>query len=413
MLVKKWVRNVTPTPTPMPKIDWLPARLVKASDRWYISYYAYCPKKGTRRKFRETFNLNRIHNLQKRERRAIHLIELLNWWVDSGNDPVDFSERAAIVAQQKATKVASISLVEGVELVLQLKEADLRKATMNSYRSVARLFLDFAERKGWSNIDCQQFSKAYAAAYMDSCVIERKLSATSYNNNIRQLRAIFSVLEEKGYVESNVWQELKYKRPGEKLRRNFSHNEARVVINHIRENDDVLFLALLLQYCCFLRPSEMIRLRIGNINMEVGVIFVDHSQSKTGHSRTVTIPDDFLPFFPTYFEQYPDDYFLFGLNLQPHRSKQAGHSSLYKRHQKIIKLLHSKGELADIKGLQWYSWKDTGITDLADYMDIMSIADQAGHHSPTMTLKYRHKKKINRKIKEGFRNDLIKKKPGE
>ncbi len=50
-----------------------PPRVVRASDRWYISFYA-SDEQGERKKYRPTFNLSRIHNLKEREARAQEIV---------------------------------------------------------------------------------------------------------------------------------------------------------------------------------------------------------------------------------------------------------------------------------------------------------------------------------------------------
>ncbi len=78
-----------------------------------------------------------------------------------------------------------------------------------------------------------------------------------------------------------------------------------------------------------------------------------------------------------------------------------------KKHRDILRKLKENGSLNDITGLQWYSWKDTGITDALDDIPLLAVQDQAGHSTPEMTLLYRHKKLINKKIQEGFKNRVI------
>jgi hypothetical protein len=68
---------------------------------------------------------------------------------------------------------------------------------------------------------------------------------------------------------------------------------------------------------------------------------------------------------------------------------------MYRLHKGILEDLQREGALGDIAGLQWYSWKDTGITEALEQVPILHVQDQAGHHSPEMTLKYRHKKRKN------------------
>lgn len=390
---------------------WEPAQLVKASDRWYIKFYAFDERQCRRRKVKLTFNLNRIIDLRLRQRRAVKLVALLNFWMEAGRSPFAFSEKEALAIQHRSQASShSLSVADAVDMVLKLKAADLRPDSMRSYNSIASMFLKFAASRGWDLIDVGQFSAAYAAAYLDDCVIRRKVSATTYNNNLRHMRAVFSVLVDREYLQHNPWKRLQFKRVGEKKRRNFRPDEAAVVVDYLYQNDKVLFLALLLQYACFIRPSELLRLRFENINIKKGIVVVEQAQAKTHKVRVATIPDDFLLLLPfDYLQQYPSHYLIFGKQLKPHRSKAAGKGSMYRRHQKVLNRLKEEHKLKDIDGLTWYSWKDTGITDALDYLPILSVQDQAGHSSPTMTLKYRHRRPVNEKIKTEFKNRILKK----
>lgn len=77
------------------------------------------------------------------------------------------------------------------------------------------------------------------------------------------------------------------------------------------------------------------------------------------------------------------------------------------RHKNVLTHLYNTGQLKNINGLTLYSWKDTGITDALEQMSILSVQDQAGHTTPGMTLKYRHKRRINDQIRKDFPGKLL------
>jgi len=64
------------------------------------------------------------------------------------------------------------------------------------------------------------------------------------------------------------------------------------------------------------------------------------------------------------------------------------------------------GELKNIAGLTWYSWKDTGITDALEDLPLMAVRDQAGHSDAKMTLKYYHKARVNKGMQR-LKNRLV------
>jgi integrase len=194
----------------------------------------------------------------------------------------------------------------------------------------------------------------------------------------------------------------------EKKRRAFSKQEARIVIKAIRKDSQLLFYGLLFEYCCFLRPSEIVKLTGGDIDIDQGIITIPSSKGKTKKTRYATIPNAFLDYFDkSFFKKIPRHAYIFGAGFIPAQSKPCNNNTMGKRHKRILERLKNEGILKDISGLQWYSWKDTGITDALENVAILAVQDQAGHHSPEMTLKYRHKKKINRALQDGFKNEII------
>ena len=62
-----------------------------------------------------------------------------------------------------------------------------------------------------------------------------------------------------------------------------------------------------------------------------------------------------------------------------------------------------KGLLEDIKGIEWYSWKDTGITDALKQMNPEYVRQQTDHQKYETLLKYNHAGIVN----EGMKNFKI------
>lgn len=116
---------------------------------------------------------------------------------------------------------------------------------------------------------------------------------------------------------------------------------------------------------CFIRPIELRRLRFYMISLREGVIRLSPAETKNREADNVTIPNVLIPFLRAFrLEQWNSRWLIFGERVQPHPSHCCGHNTMNLRHSNILKALHKKGALADITGLSFYSWKDTGAMDL-------------------------------------------------
>jgi len=392
---------------------WEPPRLVKGNNRWYIVLYAINDITKLRERFRFTFNLNRIKDVPTREKRGQEIVDKLTWWLEQGR-PISLFEEGKVpnsaLLESQQDHLGKTNVVEAVDYILQLKSKTTRKDTMRSYGSTAKFFILYLRKHRWDRLEVNAITRRHAAGYMDSCLVDRDLGAYAYNNNLRYMRAIFNELVRKEYIDASPFTEIPYMDKPEKQRRNFTPREARLVITRIREESQLLFYALLLEYCCFMRPSEIMRLMREDIDLENGMVTIPSSKAKTKKTRYVTIPADFLHYFdPVFIDRIPMKFYVFGEGFKPGRPKPCNKNTMGKRHRRILLRMQKEGLLVDISGLHWYSWKDTGITDALemDDMNILAVQDQAGHHTPDMTLKYRHKKKVNKRIKDRFKNNLL------
>lgn len=390
-----------------------PATLIQGKSAWYICFYAASQESDEPTRYRVTFNINRIKDPKDRKLRGEELAAKINWWIRKGFRPWMFDERKVPFdfdqpEQEKRNALGKTNVIEALEFIRDVKEKTGARDTARTYRSQTNLLIDFLHAKKVHRITISDFTRNLAMAYMDHRATIQHVSNTTYNNTITNLRVMFNALVDREYIDHNPFSEVPKKKPSEKIRRPFTDREAVIVISRIRKECPLLFYALLLEYACFIRPSEIISMRFKDIDLKSGIVTLKR-HTKNKKSRYVTIPDDFLEFFRVdFFKKYPDHYFIFGDKLEAHPNKHCGNGTLYRKHKKILDDLKATGALDDIIGLQFYSWKDTGITYALEEMKLLAVQDQAGHSTPQMTLKYRKKPKINIEIKEGFRNKLIK-----
>jgi len=389
-----------------------PARLVQGKARWYIIFNASSEKSNLLERYRPTFSLNRIKCLHTRLKRGEELTQKINWWLEKGYEPWLFDEKKVpFNFLQAGTVKKSIfqqtNVIEALEYIKEVKSKGLARHTARSYRSHTNILIRFLQKKKYASIAINDFSKNLAMQFLDYRLTADNVSHTTYNNIITNLRVIFYALVEREYLEQNPFSKIKKKKPSEKIRRPFSDGEAAIMIDEIRKESKILFYALLLEYTCFIRPAEIRGLRFADIDLKSGVVSI-RNHTKKKESRFATIPTDFLAFFDEkFFIKYPAHYLIFGNLLRPHATKPCGDHTFNNKHKKILHRLLKSGILKDITGLQFYSWKDTGITYALEKMKILAVQDQAGHSTPSMTLKYRKKPKENEEIREGFTNKLI------
>lgn len=374
-------------------LKFMPAQLVKGKSRWYIKFRQTNPTTGGRQLFRKTFDLNRIENKNQRLKKAREIInELNNVLLPLGYPFDDVTNLSKLTTIEKALNKA-----------LEIKCKNKRRTTIHSYESIHRIFTQWLKKKNFDKLNISDFKRRHAIAFMDYVLFERDVCNTTFNNYLRDLRGLFSELRRREYISNNCFEEVPYLPKTPKKRRNFTPEEVKIVLGAIKSNPDNywLFRGVLLQYYGFIRPVEMRRLRFSDFDLKRGTIYLSGQKTKSKKERTVTIPTSVLHYFQDEtFTSYPSHYFVFGKGFFPDPHKSCGHETMNRLQKRILLKLYKEGILDNIEGLSWYSWKDTGITDSTDHLNIKDVQAQAGHHSLEETMKYIHAHKVNK----GMRN---------
>ena len=371
-------------------------RLIRGK-RWKIQFFEYDTETGEEVPRFQEFNLNSISDLIVREEVAKCLLSNL--------------EKFARFTDRKRT---GPNVTEAIQHAISIKKKLPRAVSFSTYRTVQNLFFSWLKQTGYGELPIKSFTRKHAAEFWDT-VTDKRLKGRTLNNYLVGISALWTVLIKREVADKNPFELIDHVRNGEKKRRPFTDDERVCVAKWAEEHDYWLFRGILLQYFCYIRPSELNRLKFKHFNFSEGSVTVTEDNAKTYKTRVATIPKSVLKYFVDgRFERYPANFYLFGMpdergrggGVQP-APRPAEKMRMYKRHYKLLKRLHEQGLLADIEGLSWYSWKDTGITKrLNNENYLLPTRDQAGHENINTTMIYRHKNRINEAY-QNMPNDLF------
>ncbi len=360
-------------------LSYKPPRLVTGKSCWYVSFYAFDPVLDRLREKR--IKLNHINPVSVRRMYANELIKRLNekligaWspWIESENSNAYkyFSEVCERFRQL---------------LSRQLNSGEIRPESFSSYTSYLKNIEAYNEEKGGIRY-IYQFDQAYLMRFLDHIYIDRQNTAQTRNNYLGFLRLFSGYLVEHQYVKSKPTDGIT------RIGRKNMQKKQRTVIpeavllsigNYLRNKNVYMLLACQVLYGCMIRPKEMARLKIRDINLKKSTILVDAEVSKNRNSAVVTIPDYLKELFLELdIDKYPCDYFLFSEGCKP------GAKFREEKQFRDYWNNHVKKDLELPDAYKFYSLKDTGITDLfRNGIDSLSIRDQARHYNISITDTY-------------------------
>lgn len=401
-------------------VQFIPPRLVKAIQGWYVIFYTPHPVTQDLQRHRISYNLGRIKKKRDRQARADAIMEAIEEllpvgypWI--GGDTVYEVDRFIALHRKMQAATASYkaekSVLECLLFVTDVKCQSDRYDTVRTYRNASVRIQEFLKQNGLEHLPVTQFGPQHAMSYLDSVRI--RVGNNTYNNYRGQAIVLFNAMRDRGMIEDNPFLATKKVPAKKKGRRPFSPEEAAVVLTHLYETDYWLFMLVLLHLGEWCRKTEAHRLRFDRFNLRDGLLMMTDEDTKNRKESVVTIPREFLPFFlDERFTRWPTNYLLFGAGGQPHPSRPAGYGTLRRRHRIALQRLHDQGMLHDITGLTLYSWKDTGMTWMSQHLTPFQLRDHARHHSLDVSLRYYHGQKIIPEIRDAhlpFLQDAIEK----
>lgn len=389
-------------------VEHIPPRLVEAKQGWYFVFYQVHPVSGELERHRKSFNIGRIKPLKARRERVKEIITFLDElmkvgypWVN-GRLVYEIHKFIAAFKIKPAVDVVQFSAeAKAADVIRETAEIcsrGLRETTSRTYISRAKLFTDWLEAKGLADCPISDIRTPQVQAYLDD--VRLRVNNNTYNNYRRELGVVFSGIKKRGYISANPVSEIATVAKVKKKRRAFNPDEAVIVLAEAFKTDYWLFLMIILHCLQLFRKTECLRLRFRNFNLKQGYISLSEDDSKNSQACTVAIPEDAIPFFfDNRFGAWPPNYLLFGQHHKPHASIPSGVNTYMDLHRNLLLRLQSEGKLKDITGLSLYSWKDTGMTLLAEILPPMKLKDHARHSTLDTTLRYYHGRTMVQEVK--------------
>lgn len=369
-----------------PFIDFKPAQYVETKKDNYVSYYAKNPVTG--RLERRRVRINHIHLKSERRKYGRLLACEINSRLYDGWNP--FIDELA----GRGCKTIAAALDE----FLKEKGKILRPDSMRCYSSWSQIFREWCVAHAIADNFCFSFDKPFALRFMRDMEKNHCLSPKTFNNYLRFYSTLFIWMTKKGYASVNPFESIERKRVDTKIRTLIPPRDRKRILEYFTRKDMPEFVILMqLTYRLLIRPKESLMLRIRDIDFAGCFLDIPSSVAKNHNARVVAVPKDIMEYFRS-LRRLDPDYFIFSLNYKPGpvmiNTRVSGKTWAYMRDY-----------LGLPKEYQFYSLKDTGITEMLEAgVPAKLVKELADHSSLEMTERYVHKSNA----KKMLRYDILK-----
>jgi len=357
-------------------IDYKPAEL-KIGTQWLIVYYAKNPISLKMERFRISVPV--LKNKTERIKYAKKIILELNKKLDNGWLPY-YSEVSS--NEFKSFKFCTSQFLEQTKK--EVEKGTKRSDTLRAYTSYLSMIDKYILEKNIKINLILEFNQAFVVNYLDWIFFERKNSPRTYNNHLGFIGGFIYYCNSRGWLSNNFITSIPKKRNEPKKRQILSIT----IKNKIRELEHENFnyyVLCMATYFCFLRRTELTKLKVDAVNLNGNYITIDEKISKNRKTENVTIPSAFFDLLKKHLENCKADDYLFSENFSPGR-KLLNPKKISDEWERFRK----RNDIAN--EFQFYSLKDTGITDLLNAgVPAIKVRDQARHHDLKITESYTYR----------------------
>ena len=298
----------------------------------------------------------------------------------------------SLVAEVELTKNEStnnvLSVKDALNKAIILKTNIVSPTTLSDYRSRINQFQKWLLNHYETVDDINQINKKMVVEFLNH--VQLSTSPRNRNNYRTVLSSIFQVLEDNEIISKNFISQIKAIRSMPKRHKTYSPKEQEDIFDYLENHDKLLLLYIKFISYNMLRPIEVCRLRVKDIDIEERKLSF---QAKNKVLKTKIIPDILIKELPELNRLNPDD-----LLFTPDGIGGTWDAKLVNRRDYFTKRFKTvvKDQFGYNENYGLYSFRHTFITKLYRELRKELTANEAksklmgitGHSSMTALEKY-------------------------
>ncbi|WP_276165474.1 tyrosine-type recombinase/integrase [Zobellia alginiliquefaciens] len=280
-----------------------------------------------------------------------------------------------------------ISVAEAFELALKIKKSILNQNSYPKYRSRINRFQKWLDENDYDVSDIRKIDRKTVISYLNDVL--QQTSPRNRNNTRAALSSLFSTLEENELIGENFILKINVLRSVPERNKTYTPHQLKEIDSYLKTNDPLLRLFVQFVSYNFLRPIEICRLKIGDVDIQDKKIYV---RAKNKVVKIKIIPDIMINNIPDISDMNKEHYLFtperIGGEWETDESNKRDYFS------KRFKKVKDHFKLGKDYGL--YSFRHSFITGLYREMAKTATSEEVksrlmlitGHTSPQALEKY-------------------------
>lgn len=227
-----------------------------------------------------------------------------------------------------------LTIEEAFKLGINLKQKTLAEKSLSTYKFRINHFKDWLDKNGFAKRYINTITKKVIQTYLNEIVM--KTSSRNYNDARGILSSLFQTLQDNEIVTNNFIAKIPILKTTPKRNKTYTQSVQEQIFRELKEKDKDLLLFILFISYNFLRPVEVCRLRIEDLDVVEKRIYI---RAKNKLVKTKIIPDILLEQLPN-LENENKKHFLFtpkGIGEWETKNEDDKRGYFTKRFNKVVK----------------------------------------------------------------------------
>jgi integrase len=266
------------------------------SKRWYVYFSFVDPKTGKLKRMKNIYGkTNRYRTKESRyfllrlyKRRLLRLLQQgYNPFEDNTSHHKKKMDKTTYeVKSKQEDKEQKLSAKKALEHALKLKTNLIGERTLVDYKSRCDLFIKWISENSKGIVAIDKVDKKMVTEFLNE--VQLKTSPRNRNNHRTCLSSMFQVLEDNEIIDKNFIKSIKPLKTNPERNRTYSEKQHQDIFEYLEDKDPILLLFIKFISYNFLRPLEVCRLQVKDIDLASNTL---QFRAKNQPLKTKLIPD--------------------------------------------------------------------------------------------------------------------------
>lgn len=320
------------------------------SKRWYV-YYTFENSEGKMQLIKKRAGINRFKSKKERVKEGAILVSEINLLLDKGYNP--FTKTIPVHNELKDLTIS--------KAILKLRDSHvkgLRPRSIEGYDESIKKFNAWLKKSGYGGLTVKDLdSEIYGSIFFgfsDYLMNDLGHAGISHNVCISHIGVFFNIMKKRRLIKENPLEAIT-KKPKETGKNIAFTDEQREKLKTALAGNPNLMLFTKIMYSCYIRPEELLKIKIKDLHLKDEIIIVPAGTAKNKKQLPVVIPSGLLADLKARVKGHDEEMYLFGKPQLSVSDKQMTRNWVTATHRKYLRNLKIPTDRT------LYSWKHTGV----------------------------------------------------